>query len=61
MKGYTDLNFTDVKASCKLTGSYIFKLISAAISHSLKLQIIITLSTYEAEYIVMCEASKEAV
>ena len=61
MKGYTDSDFTDVKASCKLTDSYIFKLAGAAISHSLKLQIIVTLFTCKAEYIVMCEVGKEAV
>ena len=61
MKGYTDSDFTDVKASRKLTGSYIFKLASAAISHSLKLQTIVALFICEAEYIVICEADKEAV
>ena len=61
MKGYTDSDFAGVKASRKLTGSYIFKLAGAAISHSSKLQIIITLFTCEAEYIAMCEAGKEAV
>ncbi len=36
-------------------------LAGAAISHSSKLQSIVALSTFEAEYVAMCEVGKEAV
>lgn len=59
--GYTDCNFAGSKLDQKLTGGYVFMLADAAISHSSKLQSIVTLSTFEAEYVAMCKAEKEAV
>ena len=61
IEDYTDLDFTGVRMSHKFTSDYVFNLAAAAISHSFKLQVIIALSTYEAEYITMCEAEKKAV
>ena len=61
IEGYTDSDFTGVRMSCKFTSDYVFNLADAAISHSFKLQVIVALSTCEAEYITMCEAEKKAV
>ena len=59
--GYTNSDFAKSKPDRKLTGGYVFMLAKAAISHLSKLQLIVALSTYEAEYVAMCEVGKEAV
>ena len=61
IKDYTDSDFTGVRMSHKFTSDYVFNLADAAISHLFKLQVIITLSICEAEYIAMCETGKKAV
>ena len=61
IKDYTDSDFTGIRMSYKLISDYVFNLADAAISHSSKLQVIIALSTCEAEYITLCEAGKKAV
>ena len=58
---YTDSNFVGSKPDRKSTGGHVFMLAGAAISHSLKLQSIVALSTCEAEDLAMCEAGNEAV
>ncbi len=58
--GYTDSDFAGSKPDRKSTEGYIFMLPEAAISHSSKLQLIVALSICEAEYVVICEAEKEA-
>ncbi len=59
--GYTDSDFARSKPDQKSTGGYLIILAVAAISHSSKLQSIVALSTYKAEYDAMYEAGKEAV
>ncbi len=58
---YTDLDFAGFKTDRKSTGGYVFMLAGAAISHLSKLQLIVGLSTCEADYVAICEAEKEAV
>ena len=59
--GYTDSDFAGSKTDQKSTGGYVFKLAGAAISHLLKLQSIVPLSIYEAEYVAIYEVEKKAV
>ncbi len=59
--GYTDSDFAGSKPDRKSSGSYVFMLVGVAISHSSKLQSIVALSTFGAEYVAMCEVKKEAV
>ena len=59
--GYIDFEFAELKTDWKSTWGYIFMLARAAISHSSKLHSIVELSTYEAEYVAIYEAGKEAV
>ena len=58
---YIDTDFAGTKTKRKFTSDYVFMLAGAAISHLFKLQSIITLSTCETEYVVMCEASKKTI
>ena len=59
--GYTDFDFMLDKDSRKSTSRYVFMLGGEAISWMSIKQECITDSTLEAEYIVACEAAKEAV
>lgn len=59
--GYTDSNFAGLKTDRKLIRDYVFILADVAINHISKLWLIVVLSTYEAEYVIMREVGKEAV
>ena len=59
--GHTDSDFAGSKTDQKSTEDYVFMLAGAAISHPSKLQLIVALSIYEAEYVAMCKERKEAV
>ena len=56
---YTDVNFAEAIDDCKLTGDYVFILAEEYISHQIKHQTIITLLSYQSEYMMMSEADKE--
>ena len=56
---YTDTNFAEVIDSCKLTDNYMFMLVKEYISHQIKCQIVMTLSSCKSEYMTMSEADKE--
>ncbi len=57
--GYTDSDYAGLVDCRKSTGRYIFML-SGPLSHQLKLQNTVALSSTEAEYMAACEAGKEA-
>ncbi len=59
--GYKDSDFAGSKTYQKLTRRYVFILAECAINHSSKLQSIIVLLIYEAEYIAICKAKKKVV
>lgn len=59
--GYIDSDIADSKSDRKSNGGYVFMLAKVAISHLSNLQLIIVLSTYEAEYVAMYKTIKEAV
>ncbi len=59
--GFIDSDFARSKPNQKLTWGYIFMLAEGAISHSSKLHSVIAFSKYEAKYIAICKARKEAV
>ena len=61
MIGYIDSDFAGLKPNWKLTGGYVFIFAGVAISHLFKLQLIVVLSTCEAEYVAIYEAGKEVV
>ena len=54
--GCTDSDFAESKPDRKSIGGYVFMLAGVAFSHSSKLQSIIALSTFEVEYLAICEA-----
>ena len=59
--GYTDSDFMSDKDSRRSTFGYVFTLRGGAISLRSIKQKCIAISTTEAEYVVACEAAKEAV
>ena len=56
---YTDVNFVEIIDDCKLTGDYVLMLVRECISHQIKHQIVMTLSSCESEYMTISEADKE--
>lgn len=58
--GYTHSNFVGSITNRKSTKGYVFILARAAISHLSKLQSVVALSSWEAEYVAIYEARKEA-
>ena len=58
---YSDSDFADAVDGCKSTEAFVFMLAEGSISHQAKQQSIIALSSYEAKYIALCEADKEAI
>lgn len=61
LEGYCDSDYAGNQESRKSTSSYIFMLNDGAVSWSPKLQRIIALSTTEAEYISLAEATKQSI
>ena len=59
--GYVDLDFAGDRDSRKSTTTYFFTLGGNCISWKSQLQPLITLSSTEAEYVVVIDAFKEAV
>jgi hypothetical protein len=58
---YSDSNFAELKDKRHFIVDYIFILIEEVISHSLKRQLIITLSSCEAEYMTLSEIEKKII
>lgn len=58
---YKNFDFAESKINQKSTGNYVFLLAGIAISHLSKLQLIIALSNYKAEKVVICKIRKIAV
>ena len=56
---FTDSDFTKAVNECKLTGDFMFMLAEGCISHQLKWQAVVALSSCESEYMIMSEAEKE--
>ena len=61
LAGYTDASFTEDSATRCSTGAYIFILNGGPISWTLKRQLTVALSTTEAEYIAMYQATRKAI
>ncbi|KAL2243405.1 UNVERIFIED_CONTAM: Retrovirus-related Pol polyprotein from transposon TNT 1-94 [Sesamum indicum] len=59
--GFVDSNYANDRDSRKSTTSYVFTLCGACISWKFQLQLIVALSTTEAEYIATTEAFEEAI
>ena len=59
--GYSDSDFADTVNGHKSTGVFVFMLAGGPISHQVKQQSIVALSSCKAEYIALCEAGKEAI
>jgi hypothetical protein len=58
---YSDSDFVGLKDKRHSTEDYVFMLAENAISHSSKQQLIIALSSCEAEYMTLSETAKEAI
>ena len=56
---YTNTNFIRVIDSYKLTSDYMFMLVRECILHQIKHQIVVTLSLYESEYMIISKVDKE--
>jgi len=61
LAGYTDASFAEDSATRRSTGAYIFTLNGGPISWTSKRQLTVALSTTEAEYMAMCQATREAI
>ena len=61
LHGYSDADWAGCGETRKSTSGQIFKLGKCAISWRSRKQSIVALSTTEAEYVALCEASQEAV
>ena len=61
IQGYVDLDWADDVDRRRSTIAYVFTLFDGAISWMSKQQVIVTLSTIEAEYMVATHAYKEAI
>ena len=58
---YSDSDFADTINGCKSTEAFVFMLTEGPISHQVKQQSIVALSSYETKYIALCEAGKKAI
>ena len=58
---YSNSNFADTVNGHKLTEAFVFMLAEGPISHQVKQQLIVALSSCEAEYITLYEAGKKAI
>uniref|UniRef100_A0A803KNZ2 Reverse transcriptase Ty1/copia-type domain-containing protein n=1 Tax=Chenopodium quinoa TaxID=63459 RepID=A0A803KNZ2_CHEQI len=61
VQGYVDADFGGEVDRCKSTTGYIFTVGNTTVSWMLQLQKIVALSTTEAEYVAVTEASKEMI
>ncbi|GKD08131.1 hypothetical protein Tco_1187816 [Tanacetum coccineum] len=61
VKGYVDSDYAGDLVGCKSTTRYVFTLCGRTVSWVSKLQSVVAMSTTEAEYVVVAQASKEAV
>jgi hypothetical protein len=59
LTGFTDSDYAGCIDSCCLTSGYVFTLGSGALSWSSKFQAMVPTSTWEAEYVASCHATKE--
>ena len=59
LSGYSDSDWAGCVVSCKSTSGQIFRLGGCTISWRSKKQPIVALSSTEAEYVALCEASQE--
>ncbi|KRY12850.1 Retrovirus-related Pol polyprotein from transposon TNT 1-94 [Trichinella patagoniensis] len=59
LRGHVDADWAGEKSSRKSTSRYIFQLGHGTIAWSMKRQTIVALSTTEAEYVALAEASRE--
>jgi hypothetical protein len=57
--GYADASYADDAVTRRSTTGYVFTVGGAAVDWRSKLQKCVTLSTTEAEYVALCQASKE--
>jgi hypothetical protein len=58
---YSNSNFANHMNNRKFISEYAFLLAKIVISHSFKLQNTVALSIIEVEYMILCEATKEAI
>ncbi len=58
--GYADASFASDPQTRKSTGAYVFLFAGACVAWRSKIQSVVALSTTEAEYIALCDASQEA-
>ena len=58
---YSDSDFAGTVDGCKLTEVFVFIFAEGSISYQVKQQLIVVLSSCEAEYIALCEADKKAI
>ncbi|GKD32151.1 retrovirus-related pol polyprotein from transposon TNT 1-94 [Tanacetum coccineum] len=61
VKGYIDSDYAGDLDGSKSTTRYVFTLCGGSVSWVLKLQSVVAMSTTEAEYVAVAQASKEAV
>ena len=61
LKGMCDADWAGCRVNRKSTSGYVFKIAGAPVSWCSRKQSAVALSSTEAEYISMCEASKEAI
>jgi hypothetical protein len=59
--GYSDSDFAELKDKRHSIENYVFMLADEAINHSSKQQLIIALSSCEAEYMTLSKTAKEAI
>jgi hypothetical protein len=60
LSGYTDASFAEDPATRRSTGAYVFMLNGGPVSWTSKRQATVALSTTEAEYMALCQATREA-
>ena len=61
LDGFCDADWGGCRDDRKSTAGYVFKLSNAAISWCSRKQSVVALSSTEAEYMSMCQATKEAI
>lgn len=61
LTSYSDSDFADLKDKKQSIDDYVFILTSETISHSFKQQLVIALSSCEAEYIALIKAAKKVI
>lgn len=59
--GYSDADWAECRRDRKSNSGYLFKFNNGTISWSCRKQPCVTLSSTEAEYVALCEASREAI